>query len=366
MKYLFVIDSLGSGGAQRQLVTLARGFCERGHTVEFFVYHPHLTHFRQDLESIGVKIHSCERAGRSSLFVVSELRKVLQAGNYDVCLAFLIAASFYAELACIGINNTKLIISERFMYPIGRMPFSLYWLQQAHRLADHITVNSHHQRERMVKKFPWMRNRISTIYNGVDLAKFNATYSPERHDNDHLLSIGSVVRKKNAHNLIEGLRIARDKHAVDVRVAWAGKIADQAYFEECEASLKEFDLCNNWQWLGEQKDIPELLSRFDAVVHPSFLEGLPNAICEALATSRPVLASAVCDHPILVADTERGFLFEPERPESIAEAIAKFHHLTDSERQSVSLNSRRYAESELTNRRLVDQYEELFINLTSS
>ena len=40
MKILCLIDDLGSGGAQRQLVNLSKGFVSRGHEVSFLVYHP--------------------------------------------------------------------------------------------------------------------------------------------------------------------------------------------------------------------------------------------------------------------------------------------------------------------------------------
>ena len=358
MKLLLVIDSLGSGGAQRQLVTLAQGFSQLNHIVEVFVYHPQLDHFNADLESVGIRIHSCQRRGRSPLHVISCLRRILREGNYDVCLAFLIAASLYAELACLGLRNTKLIVSERFMYPPGRMPSSLFLLQQAHRLADHITVNSHHQRQRMTDRFPWMSRMISTIYNGVDLTRFNAPYT--RNDNSivRLLSLGSVVPKKNAHNLIDALSLVH-KEGKNIIISWAGKVSDVPYYEDCVTKIRSKGLLDHWEWLGEKKDIPNLLKEYDAVIHPSFFEGLPNAICEALATSRPVLASNVCDHSILVADGIRGFLFEPDDPQSIASAIRRFAELSVSERLTMSTSARDFAESKLSNHRLVAEYAKL-------
>jgi len=47
----------------------------------------------------------------------------------------------------------------------------------------------------------------------------------------------------------------------------------------------------------------------DAFVHPSFYEGMPNVVCEALAAGLPVLVSDVCDHPLLVEKGVQGFLF---------------------------------------------------------
>jgi glycosyltransferase involved in cell wall biosynthesis len=65
------------------------------------------------------------------------------------------------------------------------------------------------------------------------------------------------------------------------------------------------------------------MQRHDALIHPSLYEGLPNAVCEALAAGLPVLISNVCDHPLLVVEGERGFLFDPSDPLSIAMSIER-------------------------------------------
>ena len=57
MHLLFVIDCLGSGGAQRQMVNLALGLIQRSHSVEFFVYYPHKDHFEGLLKAAGIQIH---------------------------------------------------------------------------------------------------------------------------------------------------------------------------------------------------------------------------------------------------------------------------------------------------------------------
>jgi len=106
-----------------------------------------------------------------------------------------------------------------------------------------------------------------------------------------------------------------------------------------------------------------LLRRHDALIHPSFYEGLPNVVCEALATGIPVLASAVCDHPLLVAEGERGFLFDPESPQSIAAAITRFTALSVADRRRFSRNAREYAEANLGVEKMVGAYESLFMQL---
>jgi glycosyltransferase involved in cell wall biosynthesis len=80
----------------------------------------------------------------------------------------------------------------------------------------------------------------------------------------------------------------------------------------------------------------------------------------------PVLASNVCDHPRLVADCARGYLFDPQDPVSIAAAIAKLVELADQDAgawRSFAHNAREYASNELSVDKMVDSYEVLFANL---
>lgn len=368
MRLLFVIDCLGSGGAQRQMVNLAIGLTRRGHRVEFFVFYPQYDHFAAALLEAGIPVHSRLKRGRFSLVPVLELRRLVKERRYDAMLAFLPTPSFYAEMAHIGIRATPLIVSERFMYTSNSLPMAAWVLQQAHRLADHITVNSHHQRERMARMFPWMRGRLTTIYNGVDLARFTVRWNSSGYSGLlRLLVLSSVVPKKNAAGLVRALARYRALYGGVCLVRWAGKVTSDALsqkeFSEANRLLSELGLRDQWEWLGERKDIPELLHSHDALIHPAFYEGLPNAICEALACGRPVLASNVCDHSQLVQDGATGFLFDPMNADDIARAIHICQLLSMEERVQMGRNARQYAEKALSCDSLSSRYEKLLSRL---
>ncbi len=279
MKILLVIDDLGSGGAQRQLVNLAYALTTRGHHIEFFVYYPQ-DHYRPLLDEIGIKVHLHQKPSRFSVTPIIALRRFIGQRDIDIVLAFLNTPSFYAEISRIGLGKTKLVVSERFMYPLGKLPLNLRLLQECHRLADAITVNSHHQRERMIQEFPWMIEKISTIYNGVDLKLFAPDYNRDERQNESqsLIAIGTIVAKKNMLGLAKALAISRDRYNMKPVVRWVGKHENsedgrRAYTEICEFIDRNY-LKEQWEWLGEQTNIPDLLRQHDALIHPSFFEGL--------------------------------------------------------------------------------------------
>ena len=158
MKLLFVIDCLGSGGAQRQLVNLAIGLVNNNHSIDFFVYYPQINPFRNILKINGIRIYSSEKRNKIGLNVIIKLRKIIKRGRYDGILSFLDTPNFYAEIATLGPKHIPLVVSERSVYPTGKLPIRLRCLHQFHRLANFITVNSNHQKERMLvqkRQFPF-------------------------------------------------------------------------------------------------------------------------------------------------------------------------------------------------------------------
>jgi len=110
MKVTCFIDSLSSGGAQRQLCTLAALLKKRGMDVSMLTYHPH-DFFLPMIREAGIAYRCIE--GRGPLQRLWALRRALRQGDQDVVLAFLEAPSLYAELASLPRRSWGLVVSER-------------------------------------------------------------------------------------------------------------------------------------------------------------------------------------------------------------------------------------------------------------
>ncbi|GAG93110.1 unnamed protein product, partial [marine sediment metagenome] len=104
MKILCVIDHLGPGGAQRQLVELGCGLRARDFTVEFFVYYPD-DHFQSRLIESGIPIHYSPKSSTYSAASVVNLRRLIKADDFNVVISFLDTPNVYAELAIVGLKN---------------------------------------------------------------------------------------------------------------------------------------------------------------------------------------------------------------------------------------------------------------------
>lgn len=371
LRLLFVIDSLGSGGAQRQMVSLACGLAARGHRPTFWVYYPEHRYFADELASAGIDVCHAEKGSRFSLGPILSLRRLLRRERFDAVLAFLATPSVYAELATRFPGHPPLVVSERSTFEEDPPRLSVRARTQLHRFADLVVANSHHHRHSVRRHFPWLRSRLRTIWNGVDLERFHPARAPLGSVTaDALVAVGSIRWWKNLQGLAQALILLRERGRPVPRVCWAGKLepteASRAEYASVNTVLDRAGLGDRWEWLGEHGDVPALLRSHAALIHPSFLEGLPNAVCEALASGLPVLAGAVGDQQTLVESGITGFHFDPSDPISIADAIDRFYALSHEERLEMGRAARKFAESHLSLSRVCDEYEAMLHSLVAS
>jgi glycosyltransferase involved in cell wall biosynthesis len=365
MKILCIIDSLGSGGAQRQMVNLACGLKGKGHVVELFLYFPELRFFRPEIDAAAIPVHVVSKGKGFSSKVIWRLVQLYRMGKYDRVISFLDGPNLYAEIAhVITLSKEILIISERRSFKMEIPSLRLLLLRLCHSFADCVVANSYAHANWLGKR-PWLKHKTYTIYNGYSLS-----IEPDGQvlhgvtSEIKLLVIGRIDTGKNGLRLLQGVMRFYEKHGDCPIVLWAGRqdpsTASLQERQQIEQLLtKHPDIASHWQFLGERRDIPDLLQHSDALIHVSLYEGLPNAVCEAFVAARPVIVSNVCDHPVLVEEGVRGFLCDPHSPESICEAIERFVTLTPEERQQMGRNARVYAEQYLSIDRMVSDYEAL-------
>ena len=368
MKLIFLIDHLGFGGAQRQMVTLATLLAQRGHSVRVFIYHPHLTGLAEPLAAAGVEVVHESKTSRFSIGPPLAFARELRTERYDAVLAFLRTPSLYAELAGTVARGTRIVVSERNGFPPGPVGLRTRLQVKLHRLADAVTVNAHHHREALEALEPALIGRVAVIYNGVDLDRFSPGSAPVRVNPPHarrLLIASNTRAHKNVLGLCRALLVYADRYGTPPSVTWAGRIsvgdADWNSLREGLKMLQSRGLDDRVSWLGQRVDVPELMRQHDAVLHPSLREGLPNAICEALASGRPVLAHHFGDHPRLVEDGVSGYVFDAESPTEFATVLHRFQSLTDDEVLRMGRRARTFAERELTPHRLVSSYERILM-----
>jgi len=341
VKIVMLTESLGSGGAERQVCTLAGEFKRRGHEVRVVTYAPG-DFYRPLLEKDNIE--HIFLGGSGKLSWAGNIRRFLRDNRQDVVLAFLAGPSAYAELACLPWRRWGLVVSERLAVAGQRAVLK----RLLHNVADYVVTNSHANRFIIENGRLVPKRKLVTIYNAVQLAILEPepSYSSDA-CGLRLVVAARVQFQKNVRGLLQALRIYNDLHGKDqLSVHWYGnQTAEPRLFEEVCSEICRLGLQDTIQFYPPTPQIHDVMRRSDAILLPSFKEGLPNAVCEGMMLGKPIIMSAVCDAGNLVEEGRNGYLFDPNSPASIATALSRFAALSSKARGEMGGVSRKKAEA---------------------
>ncbi|MGQ0793010.1 MAG: glycosyltransferase [Deltaproteobacteria bacterium] len=157
------------------------------------------------------------------------------------------------------------------------------------------------------------------VYNGVNLAAFSGAF-PVKSDDAPLVvgSVGTLRPVKGYEYLIAAAAIVRREFP---RVKFV-IVGDGPLRGSLEGTARRLGLVGNIEFLGFRSDIAQLLQTFDIFALSSLTEGVSISILEAMAASKPVIATDVGGNPEVVENGKTGILTPSQNPEKMAEAIA--------------------------------------------
>ena len=343
------IDSLGPGGAQRQMSLLAVLLKRRGYDVDVLTYRP-LRFFDAEVEAAGVPVR---RVSSSKLQRPFAVRRAIRERDPDAVIAFLNGPNVYAELAAIPWRRFALVVSERNVRPgvslKDRIRFSL------HRTADAIVANSEQGRRHLLRNAPWLADKIEVILNGVELDRFRPAVKPATETGEtRVLVLARYEAQKNPTGMLAAMEwLRRNAPAAPISLDWYGHIHGvdgrpgllAGVYLDLQQAIRDRGLGDTFRLHDAVKDVVALYRGASIVCLPSHFEGCSNVVCEALASGVPVVASDVGDNSTLVIDGETGFLCDPTAPKTIGEAILRFHVLSADEKRPMGRRARAHAEA---------------------
>lgn len=332
LNILHVITTLNRGGAENHLVDLVRGQLFLGCNVSV-AYLKGDAYWVEELKSLGIRVFCLNLKFYGDLFPIISLRKILRTQQPDIVHAHMPPAEIHVRLALIGDSNRKLIITKHNDEPFYQGPgwrFVACWV--AKRACHVIAISEAVQN--YVRAVSCFNNiDISTVHYALDVEMFkmsstdNALYFPN-HLRDCLggwviCTIARLVPQKALHVLIEGYAKYRHKATMPSQLVIVGS-------GELESDLKrlaeELGVTNHIRWTGFRDDIPAILNSIDLFVLTSIYEGFGLVLLEAMAASKPILATDVSAIPEIVIHGKSGLLVQPNDVSAIANALSFFEN----------------------------------------
>lgn len=177
--------------------------------------------------------------------------------------------------------------------------------------------------------------------------------------------VARIVPIKNFELFLQSARIVADKHA-HVRFHIVGSKgfleSDLEYFQRIEALIRSLNLSDLVSFHEPVEDLSPILGRFDLLVSSSHIETFGRTLVEAMAMSKPVVATEVGGVPEVVADGEVGYLVPPGDAEAMAEKICRL--IEDAElREAIGRNGRKRVLELFDIRAIIRRWEQTYQDL---
>jgi len=330
VKVVFLIRSLYSGGAERQLVVLSKGLCERGHEVVVAIFYSGGP-LEKELWDTRVRVRPLNKRGRWDILsflsrfadmLRDERPDILYGFNFDPNLVTLILKPFFSTTKVVwGIASSYVDFSQYDR--LTRVSFELNrWLS---RFADGIISNSEAgRRYHLALGYPGEKTVV--IPNGIDTEYFR----PDAAARSQIRSEWRIAEREKLIGLVGRLDPMKDhptflkaasalvKTRKNMRFVCVGG-GPEAYRATLQTLAKSLGLEECLLWFDTREDIPAVYNALDIAVSSSYGEGLSNVIGEAMACGVPCVVTNVGDSAWVVGDT--GAVVPPKDPVALKNAI---------------------------------------------
>lgn len=357
-KILLITEKLGSGGAERQMCGLASMLTKAGYPcrlityVENQFYEPYLRQNGVDYQFVPELWNKKTRIFKTAKYV--------RQYRPDVVISFLPSVNKTMCLAKLFFN-AKLVVSERNnntrITRGDKIQFNLY------RMADAIVPNSNSQGKFISNNFPFLGKKVHLIINFVDINRFTPLENPIRNETLRIITVARYAHQKNVLTYLKAVRMVKDM-GLNVHFDWYGdKKHNAAYFTEIEKEYQQLDIADYLTLHNPNQKIEEEYRKADIFCLPSLFEGYPNVVAEAMSCGLPILCSNVYENPYIVEEGVNGFLFDPQKPKAIADAINKMANLTHDERMEMGKRNRQLCLKRNTEDAFLKSYVELINSL---
>lgn len=308
MKVLIILDSLVEAGAEKSMVEIAKNFSS---FTPVFVYIYSDKTLRKNLEEAGIKVYALNILTKYGYReAVPKLISIYKTEEPDIVHSALYRADQLARKLKVKFPHIPLVgsfvnnsyIPLRYKNQSIAMQLKL-WLaykidKWSSRHVDYFISNSETIKREEGKALGVDPRKIEVIYRGRDLDNFE-NVNPDKslslikslqiEDKKVLINISRLISRKAQIDIIRSLPAVLEKEPNIVLLIVGNG--------ECEGVLKNeikrLNLSAHAFMLGRRRDIPELLSISDVFVYPSYAEGLPGALIEAMMAEKIIVASNI-------------------------------------------------------------------------
>jgi glycosyltransferase involved in cell wall biosynthesis len=327
IRVAYFIDHLHTGGAQKHLVELLHGLDRRRFSASVWTERAggELT---AEIERMGVRVRSLDvqsslTQGRTLVHLL-QLAHTLRREGIHIAHGYLYAGNIIGSMAGLLGGVPVRIVSKRSLDRY-RSRAKLWACRLSNRLADRVTVNAKAVGAFVVREEACAPGKMVVIPNGVDFSRFQSPSNGAKEalglsPRDKVVgTVGRLTWKKAPECLLTAARLILQ---VEPK-AWFLIVGDGPLRSHVERQAGELGIHGRCTFAGTVSDVLPFLRASDVFVLSSVIEGMANALLEALACGTPAVVTDAGGNGEVVQDGKTGFVVPRNDPQRLAEATLR-------------------------------------------
>jgi len=348
---LYSIPNFDSAGSGKVLYDLAKSLNDDHFKVQIICNNKNGIFFNE-VEKLNKPIHILEftqplRPYISLPFRMMYLVKFYKKNNIDIVHSWHWSSDWSEVLAC-KIARVKYVYTKKAM-TWG----NIHWKIRSFLSDFIITLN-----QDMKNYFPWKKNQ-ELIPLGLDIEAFNPVLFKKENTNKFtIITVANLVPVKGIEILIEAINKLNNPN-IELNI-----VGDNSteYAKQLNDLISKHKLDKQINFLGKHNDIRSYLVSSDLYVIPSYKEGMPMALVEAMGMGLPVLGSNVQGVNYVLKD-HRELLFTSGDYNSLSEKINQMMILKKEELEKIGQSLREYVIENFSNKKFIEKHEILYKSL---
>ncbi len=329
---LLYTDTPQTGGAELQMFLLAK-FLNKNkfNPILACSNFPQLDKWCENFKKENIQVIRLNVKHKHDIKHYSQLKKIIKTNNINIFHSHLWnpASCRYGFLAASS-TKTPIIITEHDPFKLSYIKglFKKFVLNKTNK----IIAVSENNKKILEELYPKHKNKIKVITNGIDITWWKSQILRLSNDekqkikekifkasSDTLIitTIATLHKRKGINYLIQGISEVI-KEFPNIKLAIIGEGPEKENLEKLNKKLKTE---NHIIFLGKQAEIPKLLKSSEIFCLPSIREAFGLVNLEAMAMSRPIIATKVGGIPEIIDHNKNGILIEPKTPLAITNAL---------------------------------------------
>jgi glycosyltransferase involved in cell wall biosynthesis len=340
MRIVYLLTSLGMGGAERQALAVASRMQRRGHSVALLVLKGHVAEeWPTSLPTVHLNM---QRTPWSLLRCLLNGCKFLRESRPELIHSHCFHANLVARLLRVYVSSPRLLCTIHNVYEGGWHRMLLYRLTDP--LATFTTAVSGAAKQSFVRCKAVPEEKCGVVFNGIDTEEFAPCSQRRAAKRTEMLvsrefvwlAAGRIAPAKDLANLLRAFAMVRPSWP-EARL-WIAGTGEDAELKKGHALVQGLGLSDSICWLGLRRDLAGLMDAADGFVLASAWEGMPLVVGEAMAMEKPVVATDAGGVQELTGDS--AFVVPTRDAHALAEAMLTAMRMSAEERSALGRSAR--------------------------